>query len=235
MSNELIIALISLVGGGVITFLITKHFRERKSLGYQIVSKMSLIDVKPEVRDKIKIDYDGKPVENIYSFKVRVINDGNVPVKNQSVLFEFDKETKVLAADYVTKPEREFGEIKRENTVATNEAKFIIGLLNPKSMKEQIEFNFITVDNRSDNVELISKGENLIFHEVTEPGVRFLAVFTTLWPVLMLICVSTLVFIIVLKSYFLPWGVLFGILGPMFLVYLILGWKAGFWDGILKK
>ena len=65
MSNELIIALISLIGGGVITFFITKYFRERKSLGYQIISKMSLVNVNPEVRDKIKIDYDGTSVENL--------------------------------------------------------------------------------------------------------------------------------------------------------------------------
>jgi hypothetical protein len=176
MSNELIIALISLVGGGLITFLITRYFREKKSLAYQIVSKMSLIDVNPKVRDKIKIDYDGKPAENIFSFKVRVINDGNTPIKDQPILFEFDKSAKVLVADYNTKPEREFGEIRRDDTGELNEAKFVIDLLNPKSLKEEIEFNFITVDNKNDNIEIISKGENLRFHKVTEPGIRFFRV-----------------------------------------------------------
>jgi len=166
MSNELIIALISLVGGGVITFLITKYFRERKSLGYQIVSKMSLINVNPEVRDKIKIDYDGKPAENIFSFKVRIINNGNVPIKDQPILFEFDKQAKVLVADYNTKPEKEFGEIKREDTSATNEVKFVVQLLNPKSKKEQIEFDFLTIDNKNDEIKLHAKGENLKVHEV---------------------------------------------------------------------
>jgi hypothetical protein len=178
MSKELIIALISLVGGGVITFLIAKHFRERKSLAYQILSKMSLINVNPKVRDKIKIDYDGKPAENIFSFKVRVINEGNVPIKDQPILFEFDKEAKVLIADYNTKPEKEFGEIKREDTGATNEAKFVIGLLNTKSKKEQIEFNFITIDNKNDEIKLHAKGENLEFREIPTPTFKpFMAVF----------------------------------------------------------
>jgi hypothetical protein len=166
MSKELVIALISLVGGGVITFLITKYFRERKSLAYQIVSKMSLIDVKPEVRDKIRIDYDGKPAENIFSFKVRVINDGNVPIKNQPILFEFDKQAKVLVADYNTKPQREFGEIKKIDAGVQNEVKFVVGLLNPKSKKEIIEFNFLTVDNKDYEMRLHAKGENLKIHEV---------------------------------------------------------------------
>ena len=186
MANEIIVVLISAITGGLITFLITKHFRQKKSLAYQIVSKMSLINVRPEVRHKIKIDYDGTSAENIFSFKVRVINDGNVPIKNQPILFEFDKKAKVLVADYNTKPRKEFGEITRANSQdATNEAKFIIGLLNPKRMKEQIEFNFITVDNKNDNLEVISRGENLRFHELAEPRSRFLGIPGILWSDLM--------------------------------------------------
>lgn len=233
MSNELIIALISLVGGGVITFLITKYFRERKSLAYQIVSKMSLIDVNPQVRDKIKIDYDGKPAENIFSFKVKVINDGNVPIKNQPILFQFDKEAKVLVADYITKPEREFGEIKKENTGQKNEVKFVIGLLNPKSIKEQIEFNFITVDNKSDNLEVISKGENLTFHKVTEPGLRLYAVLGILWSALMIILFIQL--LRNLKPGTLPSGMsVYIILIALFTLYIILG-RISRHIGLLKK
>ena len=167
MWDEIIKILIYLAAGGAITFFITKYFRQKKSLAYQIVSKMSLIDVNPEVREKIRIEYDGKPAENIFSFKVRVSNDGNVPIKDQPILFEFDKEAKVLVADYNTKPEREFGEIKRENTDAPNEAKFIIGLLNPKSKKEQIEFNLLTIDNKSDDIKFYAKGENLKVHDLS--------------------------------------------------------------------
>jgi hypothetical protein len=235
MINELIIALISLAGGGLITFLITKHFKEKKSLAYQIVSKISLIDVKPEVREKIKIDYDGKPAENIFSFKVRVINDGNVPIKDQPILFEFDKETKVLVADYNTKPKREFGEIKRVNeSGVTNEAKFVIGLLNPKRTNEQIEFNFITVDNKTDVVEIIAKGENLIFHEVTQSGSRFLRIFTLVWGVLTVITLS-IVFIRDVTRDLGLLGAFYGIPAAMFVIYIILGWKISAFRIKLKK
>ena len=194
MADEIIVVLISVVVGGVVTFLITKHFKQKKSLAYQIVSKMSLINVNPEVRDKIKIDYDGTPVENIYSFKVRIINDGNVPIKNQPILFQFDKEAKVLVADYNTKPEREFGEIKRENADVPNEVKFVIGLLNPKRMKEEIEFDFITVDNKSDNLEAISKGENLTFHEVLKPDVRFLRIYVIFTALVGMVAIALVVY-----------------------------------------
>jgi len=167
MWDEIIKILIYVAAGGLITFLITKYFRERKSLAYEILSKMSLINVNPKVRDKIKIDYDGKPAENIFSFKVRVINDGNVPIKDQPILFQFDKEAKVLAADYNTKPEREFGEIKKGNVDVLNEARFIIGLFNPKSKKEQIEFNLLTIDNKSDDIKFYAKGENLKVHDLS--------------------------------------------------------------------
>jgi len=155
-----------LIGGGVITFFITKYFRERKSLGYQIISKMSLVNVNPEVRDKIKIDYDGTSVENLFSFKVRVINNGNIPIKDQAILFEFDERAKVLVADYNTDPPKEFGEIERVAGVAANEAKFVIGLLNPKSKKEEVEFNLLTVDNENDDIEIHAKGENLRVREI---------------------------------------------------------------------
>ena len=176
MWDDIIKILIYLVAGGAITFFITKYFRQKKSLAYQIVSRMSLVDVNPEVRDKIKIDYDGTRVENIFSFKVRVINDGNVPIKNQPLLFEFDKEAKILVADYKTKPEKEFGEVKRENAGALNGSKFIIGLLNPKSKREEIEFNFLTIDNKNDDITLYAKGENLRVREISSKFYKSLVV-----------------------------------------------------------
>ena len=166
MSQQVGIVLISVIGTGLITFFITRHFREKRSLAYHIASRMSLINVNPEVRHKIKSNYDGRPTENIFSFRVNIINDGNVAIKEQPILFESDRRAKILEADYRTEPEREFGEITKVDTGSENEAKFLIGLLNPKSKKEQIEFNFLTIDNEDDKIKIHARGENLKIHQI---------------------------------------------------------------------
>jgi len=163
MEKELLIAFFSLVFGGIITYILTKHFQEKKSLAYEIITKSSLISISPEIEDKIKIEWDRAQLKNVSLFKVRIINDGNVAVKSQSILFSFELGSWVVDMHYITKPNREFGNIEKiDDESLPHEVKIIVDMINPK---EEIEFSFLTADTESDLLNVYAKSENLKFHK----------------------------------------------------------------------
>lgn len=171
MENELIIVTLSLILGGAITYIITKHFREKRSLAYEIFCERSLINISPKIKDKIKVEWDGAPLENVSSFKVRLINDGNVAVKKQPILFLFEEGSWIVDWDYSTKPNREFGHIEKiQEPKNPHEVKTVVHLMNPK---EEIEFSFLTAESKSESLNIYAKGENLRFHKRLGSRVRW--------------------------------------------------------------
>ncbi|HKZ21855.1 MAG TPA: hypothetical protein VJ165_01480 [candidate division Zixibacteria bacterium] len=168
MWNDVIKIILGAIIGGFTTFFVQKKLKERNSLAYEILSKMSLIDVKDEVKKKIKIEYEEFPANNIYSFKIRLVNDGNVAIKNQPILFEFPKDCHILETKIDTKPRFEFGPITLDEKYEKGELDFhleryIIDMVNPK---DEIEFRFLTINNSNDAVKIHCKGENLRFHQI---------------------------------------------------------------------
>ncbi|EQB62698.1 MAG: hypothetical protein RBG1_1C00001G0277 [candidate division Zixibacteria bacterium RBG-1] len=169
MSNEIVTVIISVVGGSILgsigTLIVGKKLKERKSLAYEILSKMSLIDVKDEVKKKIKIQYEEFPADNIFSFKIRIVNDGTAALKDQPILFEFPKGTITLETKIDTKPKMEFGPIAwlKKGEGDFHLERFQIGMMNPK---EEVEFDFLTINNVNDAVKVHCKGENLRFHQI---------------------------------------------------------------------
>lgn len=162
MQTELIVVIVSAILGGVITYILTKHFREKKSLAYEVMCESSLINVSPKIKDKIRIEWDRAEIKDVSSFKVRLINDGNEAIKSQPVLFSFEKGSWIVDWDYATKPDKEFGNIEKiEAEENPHEVKIVVDLMNPK---EEIEFNFLTADSKGDFLRLYAKGEDLRFH-----------------------------------------------------------------------
>jgi len=163
MQNELIIVLVSAVLGGIVTYVLTKHFRERKILSYEVTCERSLINISPRIKDKIKVEWDGAPIEDASSFKVRLINDGNTPIKEQPILFSFDDGSWIVQSDHTTKPGREFGYVHElPEELPPNELKVIVELMNPK---DEILFTFLTAESKSESLTLYAKGENLRIHK----------------------------------------------------------------------
>src|SRR4030067_3861140 len=111
LAEKLIIPFIIAIISIAATFLIPSHFEKRARLGYQLLSKTSLIEIKPDIRNRIKVFYEDKETDKIYSFKVRVVNYGNVALRNQKISFQFDAATQIISDSFVTKPAEGFEEI----------------------------------------------------------------------------------------------------------------------------
>lgn len=159
LAVPVLVAVIS-IGG---TFLVTNYFKEKKSLGYQVLTKTSLVDVSPEIKDRIKVTLDGRELQNFYSFKVRFLNDGNVPLEDFTIYFEFDKKTEIISSIDSMVPE-EFDKIPQRSDDSENRVHYFIPLLNPHKLGEEIFFNFLTKNNSSDTIIISSRGTGFRVH-----------------------------------------------------------------------
>jgi hypothetical protein len=157
-------SLLSAIIGGLIgifgTMLAVYLTKKRKRIAYEITSVSPLVSVSDEIRDKIKIEYFGNPIKDIYFFKVKIKNIGNAEVEKLPILFEFDSNTEILDVTSKTIPEK-IG-IKNLDVNKESERKYEVDFLNPK---DQIFLSFLTANNKSDYLKLHARAKGLRFHE----------------------------------------------------------------------
>lgn len=94
-----IIAVIAL-GISVIFFILQ---RNKKSLSYDVLSNISLLYAREEIQDELQILYKGISVKNVSLLILKIINDGNQPIKTtdfeKPLSFTFSQNTQVLSAE----------------------------------------------------------------------------------------------------------------------------------------
>lgn len=93
-----VIALIALV----ITFLIYWLQRQRKAIGYEVVSKNQLLTVREELEGRLQVMYEGQPARDICLLVVRLTNTGNVAIATadyeRPVSLSTGQSSKILSA-----------------------------------------------------------------------------------------------------------------------------------------
>jgi len=117
--------IVGLVGGAVLAALVTLagtyYFwvlqRSRKELGYEVLSANVIIpklqkptpDIQVMARSSLLRDDGGEadyvPVDEVFGFRIRVRNTGNVPVENQDVAFIMDYHARVISVEMEEYPE----------------------------------------------------------------------------------------------------------------------------------
>jgi hypothetical protein len=80
-----------------------------KSLSFKIVNIIPMLSFRKEIRDKIKVTYEGNDVEDVTVFLLGFVNTGNVPVVPSDFIkpfsISFAKDVKVLTAElFESKP-----------------------------------------------------------------------------------------------------------------------------------
>ena len=118
----------------IIIMLYTLHKR-KKNLTCIKYPFLSLVDVRGEVRDKIKIEYAGDLVENLSMMKVKVKNRGNSPIRSEKIVepleFDFGENLKVIDHNVLDKTSRLIN-VELKYGVESNLIKCYFNLLNPK-------------------------------------------------------------------------------------------------------
>lgn len=92
------IALIALA----VTFLIYWLQKQRKAIGYEVVSKNQLLTVREELEGRLQVLYEGQPARDICLLVIRLTNTGNVAVATadyeRPVSFSTGQSSKILSA-----------------------------------------------------------------------------------------------------------------------------------------
>jgi hypothetical protein len=70
---------------------------EKPKLGYKRISSISLVSVNKKVKDEVAVSYKKKPIVDLFSFKVGVINTGEVTVKKPLISFELGEGTEIIS------------------------------------------------------------------------------------------------------------------------------------------
>jgi len=71
--------LVSLFVGLLAIFLTWKQF-QKKSLSYIEISKVNILDISEDIKSKVSVTYESKPVKDLYLIIVQFKNSGNVAI-----------------------------------------------------------------------------------------------------------------------------------------------------------
>jgi hypothetical protein len=74
-----------IIGTVSIIASIIAFFKQRtpKGIAYEIVSSNPILNINEEVKGKIQVLFNGKPVENIHLVILRIMNYGNLPIPSK--------------------------------------------------------------------------------------------------------------------------------------------------------
>jgi hypothetical protein len=108
--------------------------KQKKGLICRLYHALSLVDVRTEVRDKIKIYYNENLVENLSRMIVKIRNNGNLPIRKKDIVkplsFNFGENLSVI--DYsVINTEPKGITVSLESNAENNLISCFFDLLNP--------------------------------------------------------------------------------------------------------
>lgn len=91
---------------GLATFVLAAFWqKKRKKIAYEIISNTQLLSVKDEVKSRLQILFDQKPVHNLNLVVLKIYNAGNEPISPEDfkdkLTVEFGDNAQILEADVV--------------------------------------------------------------------------------------------------------------------------------------
>ena len=143
---------------GVVVALVTIFLtqRKRKAISYVIVTDTPLVSVRKgeELKEKLQLSFDGKPVENIHLVLIRIMNSGNVPITSEDyespIRIVLGSNDRVLTAEIVSlDPENIDAQVSCEDSSVT----LYVKLLN---QHDEISIKMLAVRSSQD-VNLIGR------------------------------------------------------------------------------
>ena len=161
LNSSLVSAIIGAVIGISGTILVNHLSKKKMVVIYEKTSVSTMMNIDSKIRDKIKVEYENKHINNIYSFNVKIKNTGNTVIEKLPILFEFDSNTKILGNNIKTMPEREFI-IEKIDVDKASDIKYEIDFLNPNDL---IYLSFLTADNESESLKVYARAKGLKFYE----------------------------------------------------------------------
>ncbi len=165
---DITISITAMIGTAVLGYfsnmLIEYYKKQRKILTYRHGNLISLAKVEHELKDHIKVLFDGKEIQNLYYSVIVFKNEGNTIIENQNVIIQFEKNIEVIdftVYQNIIDEKNAIGKI-----VKGKDGEFIF-TINYLNIKENAEVKFLTSCEKYLMPEVIGRGKSLIIKSST--------------------------------------------------------------------
>ncbi|MEV4444821.1 hypothetical protein [Streptomyces mirabilis] len=142
MQQKLIVGLASAfvgVFGTLLVHFLKSHQEPRKKVSWDSTTEPGLGGIDPKLVDKLRISYNGTPVDNLFSAQYRLANSGNTVIKNQRVRFSIPEGVKVLELLLAPEPDPEL-KVERSPESSDSQIIYMIGQL---ERGEEVNFSLV--------------------------------------------------------------------------------------------
>jgi hypothetical protein len=99
----------------LVTIWIYKRQKNQKSLSYEILSESLLLRVEDELKGKVKILYEDKPVQKVHLIVLKTINSGNIPILTSDyetpITYTCGEDSQILSSEIIEKYPKDLTEI----------------------------------------------------------------------------------------------------------------------------
>jgi hypothetical protein len=161
---------------GVISIVLFIKQRRSKKLSYQVLTNTSLLSVASQIKQRVRITLDDKPVEDVSLVEIEIANSGNVPIASgdfeEPITINFGAEAEVLPTPTISsskpstlKPALTYKSADITiNPVLLNQGdSFIIKALVSRFQKLVIDGRIVGVR----DIRMTAQGESPLFLKIT--------------------------------------------------------------------
>jgi len=112
----LIIGALGLLTSVLIPVVIYLKQRGKKEISYIVYDKVSLVNIKEEVKENFEVSYNGIPVRDATLLSIRVWNSGKAPIEEADfvdpIKLDFGKDAKLIFVSVASNPDNILGQFK---------------------------------------------------------------------------------------------------------------------------
>jgi hypothetical protein len=87
----------------IVSIIIFRKQVNQKGITYEIISNTPILSLKEDVRDRVQVLFDSKPIVNVRLVILKIWNSGNIPISpyeyHDPIRFEFGKNAEILDTD----------------------------------------------------------------------------------------------------------------------------------------
>jgi hypothetical protein len=103
----------------IVAVLISRSQSQRKDFSYYIISSESILSIADDLKNRMAISFDNKPIKNMNLIVIRFKNTGNIPIQasdyERNIWIKFGEFSEVLSVDVVSKEPDNLNVIVKNN------------------------------------------------------------------------------------------------------------------------
>ena len=113
LQDQGFITVVGIIIGVIVTTIIYRLQKKRKSIGFRVLSKTSLLSVKEEIAKDIEILYKGNPIKHVQLIIIRFVCLGNIPIEYEDyeapISINFGETSQIFSAEILEKKPDDLG------------------------------------------------------------------------------------------------------------------------------